>query len=50
MLVGLLLIFFSTTFVYGANLMLSGPAVHSPLVILGIHAADPMDDGETSPP
>ena len=48
MLVGLLLIFFSTTFVYGANLMLSGPAVHSPLVILGIHAADPTNDEDLS--
>ena len=48
MLVGLLLIFFSTTFVYGANLMLSGPVVHSPLVILGIHAADPTNDEDLS--
>lgn len=48
MLVGLLLIFFSTTFVYGANLMLSGPVVHSPLVILGSHAADPTDNEDLS--
>lgn len=47
-LVGLLLFFFSTTFVYGANLMLSGPAVHSPLVILDSHIADPADDEDLS--
>lgn len=41
---GLLVFFFSMPIVYGINLTLSGPTVHTPLVIVDSHVADPEDD------
>ena len=41
---GLLVFFFSMSIVYGINLTLSGPTVHTPLVIVDSHVADPEDD------
>ena len=46
LIMGFLLLSFSFPIVYGVNLMLSGPALHSPLVILDSHAADPEVKGD----
>lgn len=41
---GAMLVVFSFTGVYGVNLMLCGPAGHSPLVVVDSHMADPADE------